>query len=65
MAKQTAPKLKTTQNVSLDPDDLIEFYKYATKKGIKLSTWINAKMKEFIEEEKLMEDIKSGKKSIQ
>lgn len=54
-----AAKPKTSQNVSLDPDVLIEFHKYAERKGIKLSTWINAQMKQFIEDERLLEEIKS------
>jgi hypothetical protein len=42
----------------LDPEVFEEFCKYAGKKGIKISTWINVKMKEFIEEEKMLEEIR-------
>jgi hypothetical protein len=43
-------------NISLDNEVYEEFCKYAGKKGIKISTWINIKMKEFIEEEKEIEE---------
>jgi hypothetical protein len=39
-------------NVSLEPGVLDEFCMYAGPKGIRISAWVNAKMKEFIEEEK-------------
>ncbi|MDP4267039.1 MAG: hypothetical protein Q8880_06360 [Bacteroidota bacterium] len=39
-------------NVTLEPDVYEEFSYYASAKGIRVSAWINAKMKEFIEEEK-------------
>jgi hypothetical protein len=39
------------QNITLNPDVFDEFCKYAGKKGIKISTWINIKIMEFIEEE--------------
>lgn len=45
-------------NISLDDEVYEEFCRYAGKKGIKISTWINIKMKEFIEEEKMIEEIK-------
>jgi len=46
------------QNITLDPVVFEEFCNYAGKKGIKISTWINIKMKEFIEEEKLLEEMR-------
>lgn len=46
------------QNITLDPEVFEEFCKYAGKKGIKISTWVNQKMKEFIEEEKRIEEEK-------
>ena len=46
------------QNITLDPDVYEEFCNYAGKKGIKVSTWINLKMKEFIEEEKTLEELR-------
>lgn len=45
-------------NITLDPKVYDEFCRIAGKKGIRVSTWINAQMKEFIEEEKILEDIK-------
>lgn len=48
-------------NITLDPDVYEEFCKYAGKKGIKVSTWINIKMKEFIEEEKMLEEFRKKK----
>lgn len=46
------------QNITLDPDVYEGFCKYAGKKGIKVSTWVNIKMKEFIEEEKMIEELR-------
>lgn len=45
-------------NITLNPEVYEEFCKYAGKKGIKVSTWVNLKMKEFIEEEKMLEEIR-------
>ncbi|MEH7335873.1 hypothetical protein V7161_24925 [Neobacillus drentensis] len=45
-------------NITVDPILLDEFYKYAAKKRIKFSTWINVKMQEFIEEEQMIEELK-------
>lgn len=50
------------QNITLDPIVFNDFCKYAEKKGIKISTWINAKMQEFIEDEKMLEELKKNKK---
>lgn len=50
------------QNMSIDPEVFEEFCNYAGKKGIKISTWVSMKMKEFIEEEKLLEELRKNKK---
>ncbi|MFK7695925.1 hypothetical protein [Paenibacillus sp. HJGM_3] len=39
------------QNITLDPEVFEKFCEIAGRKGIKISTWINQQMKEFIEEE--------------
>ncbi|MCW6109594.1 hypothetical protein [Clostridium sporogenes] len=39
------------KNATLDTETYKKFCKIAGRKGIRMSTWINAKMKEFIEEE--------------
>lgn len=39
-------------NITLDPVIFEDFRKYAERKGIKISTWITQKMREFVEEEK-------------
>lgn len=39
------------KNITLDPEIYKNFCKIAERKGIRMSTWINAKMKEFIEEQ--------------
>ena len=49
-------------NVTVDPELLEEFYKYADKKGITISPFLQAKMKEFIEEEKEFEQFKEMKR---
>lgn len=54
---------KKRQNITLDPEVLEEFCNCAGRKGVKISTWINLKMKEFIEEEKEMEDLRKQKKA--
>lgn len=50
----------TRHNITLEPEVYEEFCKYAVKKGIKVkvSTWINLQMKQFIEEEKLIEEMR-------
>jgi hypothetical protein len=45
-------------NITLDPEVYEEFCKYAGKKGIKISTWVNEQMKQFIEEEKMLEELR-------
>jgi hypothetical protein len=49
-------------NITLEPEVYEEFCKYAGKKGIRVSAWINVKMKEFIEEEKEAEAEKEANK---
>jgi len=49
-------------NVTVDPELLEEFYKYACKKGISISPFLQAKMREFIEEEKEFEEYKERKR---
>ena len=50
-------------NITVDPDKLEEFYRLAAKKGIKFSTWVNAKLDEFIEEEHMIEEYRMKKRS--
>ena len=47
--------LKKKLNITLDPDIFEEFCKYAARYGTSISSWIEVKMKEFIEEEKEIE----------
>lgn len=49
------------QNITLDPVVFEEFCKYAGPMGIKISIWINAKVKEFVDDQKLLEKIKNKK----
>ncbi|WP_368263422.1 hypothetical protein [Clostridium disporicum] len=49
-------------NVTVDPELYDEFYKYACRKGISISPFLQAKMKEFIEEEKEFEEYKEKKR---
>jgi hypothetical protein len=39
------------QNITLEQETYEKFIEIANKKGIKLSPWVNSKMKEFIEKE--------------
>ena len=39
------------QNITIEPEVYEKFVEIASKNGIKLSPWVNSKMKEFIEEE--------------
>ena len=48
-------------NVTVDPELLEEFYYYADRKGITVSPFLQAKMREFIEEEKAFEEFKEMK----
>jgi hypothetical protein len=45
-------------NITLDPKVYEEFCRLAGKKGIKVSTWVNQQMINFIEEEKMLEEIR-------
>lgn len=57
-------KLATSRhNITLDPQVYEEFCKYAGRKGIKVSTWVNERMKDFIEEEKMLEEYRKNKRS--
>lgn len=49
-------------NITVPPDILEEFKKYGERKGIMISPFVAAKMKEFIEEEKTIEKLKSEHK---
>jgi hypothetical protein len=51
------------QNVTLDPEVFEKFCNIAGRKGIKISTWVNLKMKEFIEEEEAAEKAKKERHS--
>ena len=50
------------QNITVDPVVFEEFCNYAGPQGIKISTWITAKMKEFVEDQKALEEMKKNKK---
>lgn len=49
-------------NITMEPELYDEFYKYACKKGISLSPFVQAKIREFIEEEKEFEEYKQMKR---
>jgi len=49
------------QNMSIEKEVLEDFCKYASRNGIKISTWVTAKMREFIEEEKILEEYRKNK----
>ncbi|MHB8075116.1 hypothetical protein [Desulfosporosinus fructosivorans] len=49
-------------NITIEPGIYEEFCDYAGKKGIRVSPWVNAKMKEFIEEEREAEAEKTKNK---
>ncbi|APM37741.1 hypothetical protein [Clostridium kluyveri] len=48
------------QNITIDPEAFEDFCKYAGRKGIKISTWGTMKMREFVEEEKALEELKKS-----
>lgn len=50
--------MKRKLNITLDPDIFEEFCKYAGKYGTSISSWIEVKMTEFIEEEKEIEEVR-------
>ena len=49
------------QNMSIDPVIFERFCEIAKSKGIKNSTWVTMKMKEFIEDEELLQEIKKNR----
>lgn len=53
----------TRHNITLEEGVYDEFAKYAAKKGIKISMWINIQMKNFIEEEKMIEEYRNKKRN--
>ena len=44
--------------MKVDPEVLDEFCNYASKYGTSISSWIEVKMKEFIEEEKELDEVR-------
>lgn len=55
--------VRQSVNITLEPEVYEEFCKYAEKKkGIRVSPWVNAKMKDFIEESKQAESEKTTRK---
>lgn len=46
------------QNMTIDPEVFEKFCDYAGRKGIKISTWVTQKMREFVEEEEALEAAK-------
>lgn len=48
------------QNITMDPQVFEDLCKYAGRKGIKISTWGTMKMREFVEEEKALEELKKN-----
>ena len=52
-------------NVTMPEELYDEFYKYACRKGISISPFLQAKMEEFIKEEKEFEEFKKLKKEGQ
>ncbi|SFA70902.1 hypothetical protein [Clostridium frigidicarnis] len=49
---------KKKLNITLDPEILEEFCNHASKYGTSISGWIEIKMKEFIDEEKEVDEIR-------
>lgn len=50
------------QNMSIDSKVYEDFCKYSEPKGIKVSTWVSMKMREFVEDEILLEELKKARK---
>ena len=50
-------------NVTVDPELLEEFYEYADRKDISIPPFLQAKMREFIAEEKEFAEFKEMKKN--
>ncbi|WP_169829547.1 hypothetical protein [Clostridium estertheticum] len=48
--------------MSIDEKVYADFCKYSEEKGIKVSTWVTVKMREFIEDEILLEEFKKNRK---
>lgn len=49
-------------NITVNPELKDEWNRYAERQGIRFSPWIAAKMKEFIEEQKELEELRKNKK---
>ena len=49
-------------NITMEPELFAEFNKYAQKRGISISPFVQAKIREFIEEEKEFEEFKERKR---
>gem|GEM_PF-2999395 len=54
--------VKIRNRISVDPEVFKEFSDIASAKGIKISAWIDSMMKEFIKDEKLLQELKLMKK---
>lgn len=53
-----------TKKVSMTIDEKVydDFCWYASRKGIKISTWVNVQMQNFVEEEKMIDEYRKEKK---
>lgn len=51
--------MKRKLNITLDPKIFDEFCDHASKYGTSISSWIEVKMQEFIEEEKELEELRN------
>lgn len=51
-----------SQNMSVDTEVYADFCKYSEPKGIKFSSWLTIKMREFVEAEILIEEFVKNKK---
>lgn len=49
-------------NVTIPPEVYEEFRKYAERLGIRVSPWVAAKMREFVADQKEIEELKKNKK---
>ena len=49
------------QSMTIDPKVFEDFCAIAGKKGIKISTWVTLKMREFVEEEELLQELKKNR----
>ena len=50
------------QNITIEHEVFNEFCKYAERQGIKFSPWVNQQMKNFIEEQKMIEQWREEQK---